>query len=128
MSAAGLSRRLFAVAANESCTVAAGFPFSPCADLFSQPRQLPGVLRFPDLRGFAVADGGPHRMRCPLRAFLLPIAALRPYPWRLLVARGRAVLRLRRLSLLLSVIRAHAGLRELFHAAALSAALRPITE
>lgn len=58
---------MFAVAANERCLVAAGFRFNPCADLFSQPRQLPGVLRI----------GGPHRMRWLLRAFLILHAGLR---------------------------------------------------
>ena len=63
-----------------------------------------------------------------LRAFLLPIAALRPYPWRLLVARGRAALRLCRLSLLQFLCLAHAGLRELLTVATLCAAFLPITE
>lgn len=67
---------MFAVAANERCLVAAGFPFSPCADLFSQPRQLPGAPRFVTLRGSAVAGGGPHRMRWLLRALLILHAGL----------------------------------------------------
>ncbi len=75
--AARLLRRMETVAAIDRHDVAAVWSSPWCADLFSQPRQLPGAARFPALRGFAVAEGGPYRECCPLRAFSILHAGLR---------------------------------------------------